>query len=121
MTNSKQKGKAGELEVAHILQDHGYQARRTNQYCGSTGDASDVVGMDGIHLEVKRAEKSMLYPWMAQAIRDASANPNKPKPVVVHRQSRQEWLAIMRFEDFIEMHQKLLAYEKALGIDSTTT
>lgn len=120
MTNSKNKGKSGELEVAHILQEHGYDARRTNQYCGSTGDASDVVGMDGVHLEVKRQERSMIYPWMAQAIRDSEANPEKPMPLVVHRQSRQEWLAIMRFEDFISLHQKLLKYEKIIGIDTTT-
>ena len=68
MTNSKQKGSSGEREVAHILQRHGYDARRTAQYCGNTGDASDVVGMDGIHLEVKRQEQSMIYPWMAQAL-----------------------------------------------------
>ena len=39
--NSKAKGKAGELELSHKLQEYGYKVRRTNQYCGNTQEASD--------------------------------------------------------------------------------
>ena len=46
--NSKRKGKAGELELSHKLKDYGYDCHRSQQYCGSAGDA-DVVGLDGIH------------------------------------------------------------------------
>lgn len=42
--NSKQKGKRGELEWASYCRGQGYDCRRTAQYCGNTGDASDVVG-----------------------------------------------------------------------------
>ena len=58
MTNSKQKGKRGELEVAHILQEHGYDARRTAQYCGNTGEAADVIGLDGQHRRSCRCDRS---------------------------------------------------------------
>ena len=54
--NSKDKGARNEREIANILKDHGYDARRTAQYCGNTGDASDVVGLDGFHIEVKHQE-----------------------------------------------------------------
>ena len=50
--NSRNKGAAGEREVAGILRGYGYKkARRGQQYCGSNGDA-DVVGLPGIHIEV---------------------------------------------------------------------
>ena len=38
--NSKQKGKAGELELAHILKDYGYDTRRGQQYCGADAKAN---------------------------------------------------------------------------------
>ena len=50
--NSRTKGKRGELEVAHLLKKYGYDARRGQQFAGINGDA-DVVGLPGIHLEIK--------------------------------------------------------------------
>ena len=99
--NSKAKGKAGELEVAHILKDHGYDARRTAQYCGNTGDASDVIGIPGFHLEVKRAERMELYKWYAQAVNDSEKSGDTP--VVIHRQSRKPWLVSLSLEDFLKI------------------
>ena len=69
---SREKGKRYEREIASKLKEYGYDARRTAQYCGNTGDASDVVGLDGIHIEAKHQEKIMIYDWMAQAINDSS-------------------------------------------------
>ena len=68
--NSKRKGKTGELEISHILQEHGYNARRSQQFCGANGDA-DVVGLPGVHIEVKRTETLSLYPALEQATQDA--------------------------------------------------
>ena len=101
MTNSKDKGKRGELEVAHILQEHGYVARRTQQYCGSTGDAADVVGLPDFHLEVKRAERMELYKWYAQAVNDSEKSGDIP--VVVHRASRKPWLVSLSLDDFLKI------------------
>ena len=56
--NSKQKGKARRAGMGQLLPlGMGYDCRRTAQYCGNTGDASDVVGLPGIHQEVKRVER----------------------------------------------------------------
>lgn len=109
MVNSKQKGKRAELEVVNILKAHGYDARRSAQYCGNTGDAADVVGIPGIHAEVKHQERMQLYEWMAQAIRDASQDERKPKPTVIHRKNNAEWLITMRFEDFLEIYDKFIS------------
>lgn len=106
--NSRDKGKRGELEAAHLLQKYGYDARRGQQYSGSNGDP-DVVGLPGIHLEVKRVEKLNLNNAMAQSIRDAREG---EKPIVMHRTNREPWKITMLFEDFIEMYQKLEEFEK---------
>lgn len=56
--NSKQKGARFERYLASIFRDFGYnKARRTAQYCGNTGDASDVVGLPYIHVEAKHQEQ----------------------------------------------------------------
>ena len=67
----REKGKAGERELAALFREYGFNARRTSQYCGQTGDASDVIGLPGIHVECKRCETTKIHEWMAQAKRDA--------------------------------------------------
>lgn len=97
-TNSRQKGKTGELEVAKILREFGYEdARRGQQYCGTSGDA-DVVGVPGIHIEVKRRERMDLTSWYQQSCDDANFD---EVPVVVHRKSREKWMVSLSFEDFL--------------------
>lgn len=99
---SKQKGKRGELEFARLCREHGYNARRTAQYCGNTGDASDVVGLPGIHVEVKRVERLNITEAMAQAKNDAKDG----KPTIFHRRNNCEWLVTMRAEDWFELYRE---------------
>ena len=94
----KEKGKRGEREVASLLREHGYDGRRTAQYAGVTGDSSDVVGLPGYHIEVKRQERANIYEWYAQAQRDAG----KDIAVVVFRRSGDRWKILMDFEEFLE-------------------
>ena len=103
MTNSKQKGSRGERELSHKLTDLGYQCRRTVQYCGNTGDASDVVGLDGIHIECKRNEHLNVYDAMAQSKHDAKEG---LLPTVMWRKNNCEWLVTMRLEDWIEIYRE---------------
>lgn len=98
--NSKQKGKRGELEVAHILQEHGFDARRTAQFCGNTGDAADVIGLDGFHIEVKRCETTKIWDWIHQADRDHKED---SVPLVVFRKSHEKWQVSLKLEDFLEI------------------
>jgi Holliday junction resolvase len=103
--NSRNKGKRGELEAAHLLQDYGYDARRGQQFSGANGDA-DVVGLPHIHIEVKRVEKLNIDEALSQSVRDAR---DGETPVVLHRKNRTEWKVTMRFVDWIEMYE---AWEK---------
>lgn len=100
----RNKGKAGERELAALFREYGFtEARRTSQYCGQTGDASDVIGLPGVHVECKRCETTKIHEWMTQAKRDA-----KPGliPAVFHRRSREEWLVTMPAEDFLKEYAR---------------
>lgn len=101
--NSKRKGKNGELEFSRICREQGYDCRRTAQYCGNTGDAADVTGLPGIHVEVKRVERLNVSEAMGQAIRDAKSG---DIPLVAHRRSHEPWLATMRLEDWFELYRE---------------
>ena len=102
---SRQKGARFELEVAHYLQAHGYpDAHRTAQHCGKTGDAGDVEGVGGLHVECKHVEKLNLYNAYHQAVRDSDANGNGNIPVVIHKRNREETLVTLSLDKFIQIY-----------------
>jgi Holliday junction resolvase len=103
--NSRDKGKRGELEIAHIMQGYGFDARRGQQFSGLQGDA-DVVGVPYLHLEIKRVQALNLDKAMEQSKRDASVNGDIP--TVVHRKDRQEWRVTLTLEDFMPMYMAWL-------------
>ena len=102
MTNSRANGKRGELELAKVLLEHGYQARRTQQYSGTEG-TSDVVGLPGLHIECKRVERLNIDDAMLQARTDAN---KEDKPGVFHRRNGGEWLVTMRLDDWVELYRE---------------
>lgn len=104
--NSKAKGKRFELELAGLFREYGYDARRTAQYCGNTGDASDVAGLPGIHVEAKRQEKMYLYDWMAQAKHDAAAGGEGRLPAVFHRKNNAGVLVTMELDDWMQLYRE---------------
>lgn len=102
--SSKRKGKIGELEVANLLKAAGYNARRSSQYCGNTGDAPDVEGLPGIHIEVKRVERLNLKKAYEQVVNDSKKSGDIP--AVFHRQSHQPWMVTLSLEDFLKLYKK---------------
>lgn len=102
--NSKRKGTNGEREIANILKEHGYDCRRSQQYCGyADGSLADVIGLDGIHIEVKRVESGLkkMDDFMEQAIRDCQDD----IPTVWHRRNNKPWYVTMRLEDWIDLYR----------------
>lgn len=97
--SQREKGKRGEREFAALCRDQGYNARRGQQYCGANGDA-DVVGLPGIHIEVKRVERLDLLGAMSQARTDAKAG---EIPIVAHRKDKAEWLVTMTAADWFKL------------------
>lgn len=109
--NSKQKGKNGELELVHKLKEYGYDCRRTNQFCGNTGEADDVLGLDYIHIECKRVEKLNIDTAIEQAVRDTKDN---KFPTVFHRKNRKDWLVTMRLDDWIKLYNEYFSSMKLI-------
>lgn len=106
MINSKAKGKRGELELVRLFKEQGYEARRTAQYCGNTGNAADVVGLSGIHVESKYVEKLNIYDAIAQAQRDAEAAGRGDLPAVFHRKNNCPWLVTMTAGDWFTIYRE---------------
>lgn len=103
--NSKQKGARFERQLASKFREYGYaDARRTAQYCGNTGDASDVVGLPGIHIEAKHQEQMRLYDWMEQAKRDSKGTGNLP--AVFHKKNNAEVLVTMTLNDWMTIYRE---------------
>jgi hypothetical protein len=105
MINSIKKGKEGELELANLLQSKGYDdARRGRQYNGLEG--KDVVGLPGIHPEVKRDEHLVISKAINQAINDAEVD---ELPTVFHRKNKEKWLVTMRLDDWLLLYKGYVA------------
>lgn len=114
--NSREKGKRGELEIAHLLSAYGYECRRNQQFSGANGDA-DVVGLPGIHLEIKRTEKLNIDKALQQSIRDNYADELRQGtdliPVVMHRSNDDRkkdstkgvWKVTLTLKDFMKIYQ----------------
>ena len=113
MVNSKNKGARFERQLASMLREYGFDARRTAQYCGNTGDASDVIGLPHIHIEAKHQETMRLYDWMTQAVNDSRKSGDMP--AVFHKKNNCEVLVTMRFEDWIKLYIDSLEEGKAYG------
>ena len=111
--NSRQKGKVGEREFAALLREHGYDARRGQQFSGSP-DSPDVVSdaLAWLHFEIKRVQNLNLTDACVQAERDqtgsglnaaGAAKPKKLAWVVAHRRNHAPWLITMRAEFFFDL------------------
>ena len=108
--NSKQKGARYEREVALLLRNHGYEARRSVQYSGRVEESADVVGLPYIHIECKHyANRAFDYDWLDQAKRDAKDN----IPVVIHRTDNHRNIVTMDFEDWMRIYRE---YEASMEL-----
>ena len=100
---SQRKGRAGELELAAILQSCGYPVKPGQAV--SYGNTPDLSGLPGVHIECKRVERLDLGAAMAQAVHDAEKF-HDGAPAVFHRRNRQPWLVTMRLLDFLALYSR---------------
>ena len=107
--NSKRKGKVGELEWAEYLRNHGFEARRGQQFSGGNDNPDVMSNIPNIHFEVKRVESLNVDKAMKQAVNDAGDK----IPVVAHRKNNQDWLITMPAEAFLQ-YVELANYNKVL-------
>lgn len=108
--NSKSKGKRGELELAELLRHAGHaDARRSAQYCGKTGDAPDIIGVEGLHIECKRVDAFRDEVALQQAERDAKKG---NLPVVMYRRNGEDWKVCTRLDMFLLIWGELTDLQK---------
>ena len=103
---SRNKGKRGERAFASLCRDQGYDVQRTAQCKGKTGDAGDVEGLPGIHVECKSVERLNMYDAVAQSVRDAEAEGKGNIPIVASKKRRCDWLITLRAQDFFTIYRE---------------
>ena len=107
---AQRKGADGERELAALLRERGYSIRRGGSL--SFGTVPDLIGLSGIHIEVKRVERLNVPEAMDQAVRDADRFGGFP--ALFHRRSRSPWLVTMRLADWLELYQAFEDKERAV-------
>lgn len=97
---SREKGMRGELMLVHILRDfYGYPVRRGYVF----QHESDIVGLQGVHCEVKNLERLNIRKAYRQAVEEALERADGV-PVVFHHKSREGWLVTMSLEDWVDFY-----------------
>ena len=109
---ARNKGANAEREVAELIRKHGLEARRGFVFCKE----SDIVGLEGFHVEVKRQETYKLDDWMEQSIKDADKK-GEGIPIVVFRKSRKPWRVLIDFEQFLELVKEVKDGQKQFRSD----
>lgn len=101
MTNGNAKGKVGERELCNVLKNHGFEARRSQQYCGQAGDEDVQHNIPGLYIECKRVEKLNVLKAWKQAKADSAGS--AAIPVVMHRANRTPWMVTLTLDDFLAL------------------
>ncbi|MAK31987.1 hypothetical protein [Acinetobacter sp.] len=110
MTNSRQKGKRGELMAAKELERlFGCEARRSQQYCGEAGDADIITSIDGIHFEVKNVQRLNLHAALEQADSDKKYH---DLPVLLYKKNRKKWVLACYLDDAGEICERIIRNSK---------
>jgi Holliday junction resolvase len=104
MTNSRQKGKRGEREVVDLLKRYGFDARRGQQFKG-TSDSPDVIhNMTGFFIEVKHRQALNLYDTIEKA---DGEKPEGETSLIFHRKNQKRWLVTMDAEEFMSLMREI--------------
>lgn len=89
--SEREKGARGELEVARVFREHGFDCDRTPN-SGGLRLRGDLYGNVPVHVEVKRQETLRLPLWLRQAGLECDAGQT---PVVAFRQNNGHWYAAL--------------------------
>lgn len=88
--SAQRKGSQGERELAAALTSLlGAECRKGSSPFLPGIIAPDVLGVDGLHIEVKRRGRFSIPAAVRQSARDAHGN---DVPIVAHRPNRSPWM-----------------------------
>lgn len=98
--SARDKGARYELELVHILRDfYGYPVKRGYVF----QHESDVIGLQGVHIECKAVERLNIRKAYKQAVEEALERADGV-PVVFHHKNRDGWLVTMSLDDFMDFY-----------------
>ncbi len=100
---SQAKGRRAEQDVSRLLQAQGFMVRPGAAL--NFGGEPDIVGLPGVHLEVKRHEALAISTWLKQAAADAERF-GDGLPVVIFRANRAPWRVVMEMKDWLQMYKR---------------
>ena len=104
--NSRRKGKTGELEAAHALNEQlpSAHARRAQQYSGTESTADLLApGLPNLYLEVKRRQSMNLH----TVFDESEENCGSLAPVVIHRKDNTDWIVSFKLDDLRQVIEQL--------------
>ena len=113
---SRNKGKRGELALVHFLNERGLSVKRGMVFLNQ----SDVIGLLGIHCEVKNKERLNVRAAMDQAITEAKKRKDG-MPTVFWKVSRKPWLTIMLTEDWVKLYKMARGRSECEGSQDVLT
>ncbi len=102
---SRDKGARGERLFCGLCRDNGYDVSRTAQHSGIAAGVADVIGLPGVHVEVKNQERLNLRDAMAQSTRDAETA-GDGLPIVAHKKNNADGLITMRAADWFTIYRE---------------
>lgn len=82
-------------------------AEEDNNIIGLEGE--DVIGLDYIHIEVKRVQALNIDEAMEQAKRDSKG---EQLPAVFHRKNNKKWKVTMELDDWIKLYNEYYSGKK---------
>lgn len=90
--SSREKGRRAEIALCKLLTDElGIEVKRNVDQARAGG--ADCLMVPGYAIECKRTEALSRPKWWAQACRQAAIH--RVEPLVMYRQSRKEWRALV--------------------------
>lgn len=99
----RDKGARGERLWRDVCRANVFEnVERGGQYYQRGSEIADVVGLPGLHQEVKFCERLNVRQAMEQSKRDAVGD---ELPILAHKTSRKEWLVTMRATDWFILYR----------------
>lgn len=93
-----------------MLKEDGFDVARGQQHVGfakgGKSGTDDVIGLPGVHIEVKLVQQLNVEKAMQQSRDDAKASGTDARPVVFHRRNREPWKVTMDYSTFIELYKR---------------
>lgn len=96
----RRKGVKGEREVTLMFLDAGFDMRGLEGLGDHIATKGKPGGLLAFHVEAKRQERVRVRAWLRQCLAET---PEGMVPLVCFRESGEEWAAVLRLSDLLEL------------------